>query len=137
MRPLLGNIINGKMILNQNGTIAERCWREIPLHFPTAALDAYVLMPDHIHGIILIDDKIEATLSPLTSAGSNPRTKMLLPKIIQQFKASVTRTIRATLGDYSFDWQRSYYDHIVRNDRALENIRRYIANNPVNGQWKK
>jgi REP element-mobilizing transposase RayT len=75
MRPLLGKIVNGKMILNQKEAIAEKCWREIPLHFPVAALDAYVLMPNHIHGIISIDDHIEALIQPLTSAGSLPRTK--------------------------------------------------------------
>jgi len=59
MPHLLGNIVNGKMILNPNGAIAEKCWREIPLHFPAATLDVYVLMPDHIHGIISIDNNLE------------------------------------------------------------------------------
>ena len=134
MRPLLGKIVNGKMILNPNGSIAEKCWREIPLHFPAATLDVYVLMPNHLHGIISIDNNLESPNAPLTSAGVYPRTKMLIPKIVQQFKASVTRKVRATLGDYSFDWQRSYYDHVVRNGRALDNIRHYIVNNPIKWQ---
>ncbi len=135
MRPLLGKVVNGKMNLNQKGAIAEKCWQEIPSHFPAATLDVYVLMPNHIHGIISIDDNLEALAPPLTSAGSYPRTKMLIPKIVQQFKASVTRKIRANLRDYSFEWQRSYYDHIVRNGQALENIRHYILNNPI--KWQK
>ena len=135
MRPILGEIINGKMILNAKGEIAEKCWLEIPLHFPALTLDAFVLMPDHIHGIISIDDNLLPPTSPHSQAGDNPRTKMLIPKIVQQFKASVTRSTRADLRDFSFKWQRSYYDHIVRNEQALENIRRYIVNNPIN--WQK
>jgi REP element-mobilizing transposase RayT len=130
----LGKIVNGKMILNQKGAIAEKCWREIPLHFPTATLDAYVLMPDHIHGIISIDNRLETPAPPLTAPFSYPRTKMLIPKIIQQYKASVTRKIRAGLRDYSFEWQRSYHDHIVRNGQALGNIRQYIVDNPIKWQ---
>jgi putative transposase len=134
MRPLLGKIVDGKMILNQRGAIADKCWREIPLHFPAATLDAYVLMPNHIHGIISIEDNPDVPAAPLASVRSYPRTKMLIPKIVQQFKASVTRKIRADLGYYLFKWQRSYYDNIVRNGRALENIRQYILNNPIKWQ---
>lgn len=131
MRPPLGKIVNGRMILNQMGAIAEKCWREIPLHFPAATLDAYVLMTDHLHGIISIDNNLETPVPPLTTASSYQRTKMLIPKIVQQYKASITRKIRADLCDYSFEWQRSYYDHILRNGQALENIRHYIVNNPI------
>jgi REP element-mobilizing transposase RayT len=114
--------------------IAKECWQEIPLHFPAATLDVYVLMPDHIHGIILLGDILDAPPPLPTSADRYPRTKMLIPKIVQQFKASVTRKIRADLRDFSFEWQRSYYDHIVRNGQALENIRHYIVNNPIKWQ---
>lgn len=130
----LGRIVNAKMILYQKGAIAEQCWQEIPSHFPAATLDAYVLMPNHIHVTISIEVNPEVP-TPLTSVGSYPRTKMLIPKIVQQFKASVTRKIRANLRDYSFKWQQSYYGHIIRNRQALENIRHYIVNNPIKWQY--
>jgi len=61
----------------------------------------------------------------------NDRTKMYLPKIIHGFKPSVTRLIRQQFENYEFGWQKSYYDHIIRNEKSLNNIRQYITNNPL------
>ena len=54
------------------------------------------------------------------------KTKMLLPKIIQQYKSSVTRKINSMQNDFKFEWQKSFYDHVIRSEKSLENIRQYI-----------
>ena len=135
-----GEIRDGIMGLNEIGLIAAKFWQEIPEHFENAKLDEWIIMPNHVHGIVVIEnpDDVDndfglyrksvggADLRPLQI----DRTKMLLPKIIHGFKSSVTRYIRQNNSDTSFGWQRSFYDHIIRNERSFENIFEYIRNNP-------
>ncbi len=127
-----GCIENSRMVLSRSGEIAEECWKEIPRHISGVRLDEFAIMPNHIHGIIIIEKKVSNNFFP--GEESYDPTKMLIPIIVQQFKSAVTRKIRFTLGDFSFGWQRSFYDHIVRNERAFFNIRKYIAENPV--RWE-
>ncbi len=92
--------------------------------------DEFVVMPNHIHGIVWIVDPVGATgRSPLqTSHGPAPRS---LGAFIAGFKSAVTRRINALRGTPGAPvWQRNYYEHIIRTDRALEAIRRYIQANP-------
>ena len=105
-----------------------RWWEEMPLKFPIVSLDAFVLMPNHIHGIIVIDQ---------TLAGMD---QVKLGQIIQWFKTMTTNEyIKGVkeLGWRPFQgrvWQRNYYEHVIRNDRELQAIRLYIEANPDN--WK-
>ena len=136
-----GDIVDFEMRLNECGEITKKYWAEIPKHFPLAKLDEWVIMPNHIHGIILIDDTNadtasvgDADLRPLQrTRASNPfpRTTMVLSKIIHGFKSSVTRIINDTQHDFQFQWQRSFHDHIIRDPESLEKIRLYIRNNPA------
>jgi putative transposase len=130
-RPLFGTVVNGRMALNDAGRAAAVCWREIPAHFPQAALDEWIVMPDHVHGIVVISGKrgeksfapAAAPASPISLPHGTSRT---LGSIIRGFKIGVTKVLG---GDSP--WQRNYYDIIARDARALDNIRRYIQDNPA------
>jgi len=110
----------------------ERSWLAIPQHAAHASLDAWVVMPNHIHGIVVLDafgesrpTPAEATSSDLLKAGS-------LGSIIGNFKSITTRAInRARRSPGAPVWQRNYYERIVRNDGELDRIRAYIAANPM------
>jgi putative transposase len=127
----LGRIDNEEMILNEYGTIAAIYWKEIPKHYPNVTLDEWAIMPNHIHGIIV--------LSPFagTEHCSVPAiTKTVsLSQIIKSFKDATIKRIRSEFADIRFAWQRSFYDHVIRNETSLKRIREYIINNPK--QWGK
>ena len=128
----LGEIKNAEMILYPIGQIVRECWEETSGHFPNADLGDYVVMPNHVHGITTIKNIHvgDADLRPLRQ----DRTKMELSKMIHGFKSSVTRRINRTMPGISFGWRRSFYEHIIRNDDAFNNIKEYITRNPQN--WK-
>lgn len=131
---LFGDVVNKKMVLNEAGKIVRACWDEIPAHFPHAELDAFVVMPNHIHGIIVIVDhgsRDTACRVPTMESFGKP-VPGSLPTIVRSFKSAVTRHInqsRDTPGQPV--WQRNYYEHIVRNEHALNRIRNYIETNPA------
>lgn len=120
-------IHNGQLRLSEIGRIAQECWVGIPSHFPHARLDAYVIMPNHIHGILMIAD------GPRRSAV--PRLRTVAPgslgAIVRAFKAATTRRATMMHGIREPLWQRNYYEHIVRSEESLQKIREYICDNPV------
>ena len=188
-----GSVNETGMQMSGAGRIAWQCWKEMPLHFPYVALDEFVIMPDHFHGIVIIkeDDNSggvqlnAATMGPLLNAATmgspllntpslgspllntatmgrplfkalalsnrlkrpaalnipptrkednyfsfiSPR-KRTLGVIIRTYKAAVTTLCRKN-GFPGFNWQRDYYEHIIRNEHELRAIRKYIANNPA------
>ncbi|MGH7909725.1 MAG: transposase, partial [Thermodesulfobacteriota bacterium] len=130
-----GEFESGKMILNKFGKIAKNFWIEIPKHFKNVGLDEFIVMPNHIHGIVII----VGNAYPSTKLGTGMRslqnrTKVLLSRIIQQYKSSVMREINSLQNDFYFQWHKSFYDHIIRNEKTLNNIREYITNNPL--KWE-
>jgi len=129
-RKSFGKAIGGKVELNKIGTLAENYWKEIPKHFPFAEIDEYIIMPNHIHGIIIIDNENNAGDNHGSSLQTT-RNMELLPRIISQYKSSATRQIRKQFANYNFAWQKSYYDRIIRNEKELYNIRKYIQQNPL------
>jgi REP element-mobilizing transposase RayT len=161
---LFGAVNENGMQLNDIGKIARQCWRDIPIHFPYVELDEFIIMPDHMHGIIFIlpddddgrgvqdadrrgvhdadrrDVQLNAptgdapTGNPTTSKTSSRKDnyyskispqKKSLSVIVRTYKAAVTTICREN-GFHHFEWQRNYYDHIIRSERE------YITNNPVN-----
>ncbi len=130
---LFGRINNGSVELNEMGQIAFRCWQEIPDHFSAANIDEFIIMPDHVHGIVEIIP-VGNGYSPVGNADLRSlrwdRTKMTIPKIIHGYKSSVTRTINMECNT-NFTWQKSFHDRIIRNEKELCSIRQYIKNNPV------
>ena len=170
---LFGEIVDGEMKLNTNGEIARGSWLSIPRHFQNVELDEFVIMPNHLHGIILIvnnsevegevlanqdflqsrsevegealaisNDQNQQNLSrqcfaPTVNTGEtikiNGTKPQSLAAIIQNYKSVSTRQInRINKAQGSVIWQRNYYEHIIRDEEALNNIREYIFNNPIN-----
>lgn len=123
---VLGEIANNELRLSTMGNIVRECWNNISEHFHHVELDEFVVMPNHLHGIIVIvDGHVGARhASPLQNARARGTGKGSLGAIIGSFKASSSKQAGITL------WQRNYYEHIIRNERELESIREYIFNNP-------
>ena len=121
-----GKIGDGSMILNTYGEVAKKSWNEIPQHFKDIKIDQFSVMPNHVHGILMIEMVGNAYMRSLQD-----RTKMLLSKIMQQYKSSVTREINFRQKHFYFQWQRSFYDHVIRNEKSLNNLREYVVNNPL------
>jgi REP element-mobilizing transposase RayT len=117
-----GAVENSVMILNNLGKIAEDVWRRAGLIYPNVTLDEFVVMPNHMHGIIVIEDVGQAR-------GLQPS----LSQIIGSYKNVVSKNIRNKL-DKQFAWQPSFYDHVIRKDGSLDKIREYIKNNPL--KWE-
>lgn len=130
-----GGIVNNKMILNKCGEIINKCWFEIPNHFPLVELDEFQIMPNHIHGIIIVESNILVGNRHACSLryGMNRRQNQLIPNIINLFKSTTSKLIHRS-GTNLFGWQKSYYDIIIRSEISLYFIRQYIKDNPMN--WK-
>lgn len=128
-----GAIKNGRMVLNQYGKIVSECWSQIPDHYPGVSLDEWVIMPNHIHGIVMIVGTEQCSVPTMSETTPQPKTKHAsLSWIVKSFKDVTTKQIRANHCK-RFGWQRSFHDHIIRHETALNNIREYIRNNPL--QW--
>jgi REP element-mobilizing transposase RayT len=129
-----GEVEEEKMHLNTFGEIAADYWKGIPAHFPNLEMDEFTVMPNHIHGITIIQYGFSVGNAYMRSLQHSlqGRTKMLLSKVIQQYKAAVTRRINSSLRR-DFAWQKSFYDHVIRNEKSLDSLGQYIRNNPSNG----
>ena len=141
-KPLFGKIINGEMQLSQFGIIARDEWQKTSEMRKNIEMDEFVVMPNHFHGIIIINDlPCTGTLqrAPTREQFGKP-TSNSIPTIIRGYKAAVTKrinTIRINTGAYNMPeriWQRNYYEHVIRNEASLHRIREYIMGNPLN--WK-
>lgn len=135
-----GDVITGNMQLSTIGEIAQQFWAEIPNHFTYTYTDIYVVMPNHVHGIIVIDRPTNVETCHGASQSNDefnkfsPLKRNSLQAIINAYKSSVTRWCRKN-GYENFAWQPRFYDHIIRADGSLDRIREYIINNPI--KWDK
>jgi putative transposase len=123
-----GEIVDGEMRANDMATVVQSCWNDLPNHYLNVELDAFVIMPNHVHGIVVIlDNPVGATYaSPLQSSNNT------LGDVVGSFKSAVAKRINEIQNTPGAPfWQRGYYDHIIRDDRSLTQIREYIANNPL------
>lgn len=138
---LFGEIVDGQVRLNDTGRIVETEWIATGRLRPNVLLDAFVVMPDHVHGIIWIlagrghGDTMHRvpTMNPdeasLNAFGAPVAGS--LATIIGTFKAAVTRRTRESAGDPDVRiWQGRYHDRVVRDDDELDRIRAYISDNP-------
>lgn len=139
-----GEVVNGKMVLNELGKLSEKYWLEIPDHFPYVQLGNFVVMPNHTHGILIIAQPINSwELSPYPDdpilppdPTKNQQMSKISPKsgsistIIRSYKSVVSKNIR--LIEPNFKWLSRYHDIIIRDAMAYENIQKYILNNPKN-----
>jgi len=136
---LFGDIIDGEMRLSRLGEVAREEWRHIAHARSNVELDRHVIMPNHVHGLIIITDELESDFgqSAKYSHAKQPRgySAGSLGAIISHYKAAVSRCARSGLiGRSQHIWQRNYYDHIVRDEKSLNEIRRYIIENPARWQ---
>jgi REP element-mobilizing transposase RayT len=128
-----GKITENGMELSDMGNIVKQHWLKIPENFNDVDLDLYTIMPNHIHGIIIIKNDVKR-IRNRQACSLQKRNHQKLPVIIGSFKSGVTRTLNEMSQIPFFSWQKSYYDRIIRNNRELDKIREYIKNNPVN--WR-
>ncbi|MCL2683218.1 MAG: transposase [Bacteroidales bacterium] len=135
---LFGEIQNWEMVLNGYGEIVARCWSEIPKHYPNTILHEFVVMPNHVHGIIQIIEPVGAqNFVPLHIPKQNTFQKIIprsIGSIIRGFKIGVTKQLNQ-FECFGVIWQRNYYEHIILTNRSYQYIANYIINNPKN--WEK
>jgi REP element-mobilizing transposase RayT len=151
---LFGEIDGGVMGLNRFGEIVSQAWLELPRHYPHAALDTFICMPNHVHGIMMLRDDtgrggsvpgVIVTPSGAPSGESHlpedaqtrpyAATRHGLPEIMRAFKSFSARRINILRHTPGIPvWQRNYYEHIIRDEREMDALRQYILNNPQ--QWE-
>jgi putative transposase len=147
-----GEVVDAEMVLNEPGRMVATVWRELPHHYPGVEVDTLVVMPNHVHGIIML---VGAGPCARPDVGAGPRAcpdgvsgqprgvapTMSLPDVVHRFKSLTTaRYRRGVLQDRwpPFSgrlWQRNYYEHVIRNEEELDAIRQYVADNP--GRWEE
>jgi REP element-mobilizing transposase RayT len=124
---IFGQFQNGKIILNEFGEIVKTTWFDLPNHNSNVELDYYCIMPNHFHGIIIINDYM------VIGAGSKPApNKQTLSEFVRQLKTFSSKRINEIRQLQGVPvWQRNYYEHIIRNEKELYEIRKYIEYNPI------
>ena len=127
---IFGEIVGGDVQLSQMGEIACKEWERLPHRFKHLRLDEFIVMPNHVHGIIVLDGLSDV------GAGLRPAPTIVnrygLPEIIRAFKAFSSRRINELRGTPGTQiWQRNYYEHVIRNEYDLSEIREYIVRNPM------
>jgi putative transposase len=147
---LFGEVVKGEMRLNAVGEIAYECWNAIPHHFPGVELDSYMIMPNHVHGIVVITERRGDGVNvgarhAVPLQGSNPPSHHeqsakqafgkpvpgSLPTIVGSFKSAAARHVNLLHNTPAAPlWQRNYYEHVIRDEGDLNPIREYIECNP-------
>jgi REP element-mobilizing transposase RayT len=158
MKQWFGEIKNNEMILNDIGKIVDTCWRETPIHYKNIDLDYFVIMPNHVHGIVILNtmetrintmetrintvetgiDAVETGIDAVETghAPSLQSRSHILGNLIGSFKAAVSKWAHQNKF-IDFQWQPRFYDHIIRNEKDLHRIRTYIKNNPLKWELDK
>lgn len=149
-----GKVIHEEMVLNRPGKMIEEWWKKLERKYEEVILDEFIVMPNHLHGILMIVRDILVGTDPRVRpknkgkpVGADPRVrpanKSTLSDFIKWFKTMTTnhyiRNVKVENWK-PFDkklWQRSFYDRIIRNEKELNNIREYIMNNPLKWEWEK
>lgn len=127
---IFGTIVDGTMILNTAGQLVATSWLDLEQQFPGVALDEFIIMPNHLHGVIFLQE-------PGKSA---PMNGVTLGRIIGALKSLSLQKLIAAVHNGEVEefpgkvWQRNYYEHVIRNDRDLNAIREYIQDNPL--RWE-
>ena len=157
---LFGDVIDGRTQLSDAGHMIQSVWDALPQRYPGVDIDAFVVMPNHVHGLIVLTGPIPA--APVAAGpracpdptqphdfdgqprstdrqppGVAPTKRMSLPDVVHRFKSLTTARYRHAVYERGWQpfprrlWQRNYYEHVVRDDRSLQRIREYILNNPA------
>ena len=139
-----GKIADSAMVLSEIGLLAEKYWLEIPVHFPFVELGEFVVMPNHMHGIIIINNP-DADPNPIFTGTTRFQNqgKNTISSIIGSYKSIVSK--RANLLPtckekappflHPWAWKPGFHDHIIKDHDSFTRIQNYIVNNPIN--WKE
>lgn len=136
---LFGAVAAGEMQLNNAGEISKATWNELPARFPSVGLDAFVVMPNHIHGVIIVGAQFIAPSDGFGTAAIDQGVMNHAPtlgEMMRAYKAVSTRSIRQA-GTPDFAWQRNYYEHVIRDEESLNRIRQYIHDNPARWEFDR
>ena len=150
MNQYFGNVLDGKMTLSTAGQIANKLWIELPEHFSFVVIDEFIIMPNHIHGILILQPNL--SIPPIVGtlhatslhkahhdhqnqkfknefmSAISPKSESL-GNVIRSYKSAVSKQVHFI--DSGFSWQPRYHDHIIRSYNELKNTRSYIINNPL------
>ena len=131
---IFGDVENSEMHANQFGEIVLKWWNELPNYYPPVELNEFVVMPNHMHGIIVIRDVGAGSSRPIPGRqDAAPTEKRTLGQLVGYFKFQITKEINQIHdAGYAKVLQRDYYEHIIRNEREWDAIAEYIRNNPAN-----
>lgn len=159
MQHFFGHVADEKMNLNEIGKLAEKFWKEIPEHFPHAILNEFIIMPNHIHGIITLNPKkmnvqtshcdVSIPNTPNDTYRTNAKETAQCDVSTKQQKMAAIRpksgSLSVIIGSYksvvskhahkiskNFDWQERFHDRIIRDENEFARIANYIRNNPKN-----
>ncbi|MBU1101336.1 MAG: transposase [Bacteroidetes bacterium] len=126
---MLGSIHDGKMHQNKFGEIVDKVWKGLPNYYTNVELDYHCTMPNHFHGIIILNSVGEGSPLPYVPT---------LDKIIGYFKFNSAKQINQLRHNPGTKiWQRSFYDRVIRNEKELYNIRKYIEQNPMKWEYER
>ena len=136
---LCGEIVNGEMVVSDLGSITYAVWTGLSNHYRHVELDAFVIMPNHVHGLIVLSAEQTEEADFNQGRVKNPPLRKAkrhgLPEIIRGFKTYSSRRINEMRDNPGCPvWRRDYYDRIIRNHNELTRARHYIVNNPL--QWE-
>lgn len=124
------------MVLNEYGKIVQKRWLWIQEQYEYVELDEFIIMPNHFHGILIIEYEIHKVGTGRDLSLQGKQKIKPLPQLIGAFKTTSSKMIHQS-GKPDFAWQRSFYDHIIRNEKSLNHIREYIRNNPLKWETDK
>ena len=131
-----GGITNEKMLLNDSGRMINMIWNELPSNYSGVNVDEFQIMPNHVHGIIILDNRQPRWHNGQPQGVAPTAAGLSLPDVIHRFKSLTTARYRHGVKQKQWPpfpgklWQRNYYEHIVRDENELNDIRRYIMDNP-------
>lgn len=133
-RCLFGEVVAGAVRPNGLGKAVTRCWLELTSHYEGIQLDAFVVMPNHVHGVIIKQDIVACAGAGLRPAPTRVRD-WPLSEAVRAFKSFSARRINALRNRPGAPlWQRNYYEHVIRNEADLREVREYLAGNPL--RWE-
>lgn len=130
---VLGEVQKNIVVLSQSGNIVEKCLRSLPMRYTSIAIPDYVIMPNHVHLVVAIKQMKEVGTIHELSLQKNMRTHMPLANVVGYLKTQTAKDINIIHGTQGKPfWQRSYYEHIIRDGKDYQEICAYIRNNPRN-----
>jgi REP element-mobilizing transposase RayT len=145
---ILGEVAGDQVVLSDAGKMIESVWHELPERYRGVELDAFVVMPNHLHGIVVLVGagpracpENAGRVPPGQPQGVAPTRTISLPHVVHRFKSLTAAKYRQGIRDNRWPpfprrlWQRNYYEHVIRDDEDLDRIRRYVAENAL--RWKE